>query len=79
MSRKQNNPGHSLVFPVREGTPIIMYLHGNISRKWGFVSYLRELIDGPDAVMAYLCKQYRIYDIPVGSERTRQCVQEVSR
>jgi len=46
--------------------------------KWGFVSYLRELIDAPDAVMAYLCKQYRIYDIPVGSEKTRQCVQEVT-
>lgn len=46
-------------------------------RKWGFTSYLRELIDAPDAVMAYLCKQYRVYDIPVGSEKTRGCVQEV--
>ncbi|KAM9367336.1 structural maintenance of chromosomes protein 5 [Phaethornis superciliosus] len=45
--------------------------------RYGFFSYLRELIDAPHPVMSYLCSQYRIHDVPVGTERTRNMIERV--
>nr|CAB3266388.1 structural maintenance of chromosomes protein 5-like [Phallusia mammillata] len=48
-------------------------------KQWGFTSFLRELFKAPDAVMAYLCKQYRVHEIPVGSARTKDIVDQVTQ
>ncbi|XP_026695844.2 structural maintenance of chromosomes protein 5-like [Ciona intestinalis] len=48
-------------------------------KKWGFTSYLRDLFDAPDSVMAFLCKQYRVHDVPIGSELTRSHVEQVTQ
>lgn len=42
-----------------------------------FFSYLRELFDAPDPVMSYLCCQYHIHEVPVGTERTRERIERV--
>ncbi|XP_067886687.1 structural maintenance of chromosomes protein 5 isoform X2 [Heterodontus francisci] len=44
---------------------------------YGFVSYLRELIDAPEPVMSYLCEQYRVYDVPIGTARTKAMIETV--
>ncbi|CAK8680378.1 unnamed protein product [Clavelina lepadiformis] len=48
-------------------------------KKWGFTSYLRESFDAPEAVMAFLCKQYRVYDLPIGSAATKSVVDQVTQ
>lgn len=45
--------------------------------RYGFFSYLRELFDAPDPVMSYLCSQYRVHDVPVGTEKTRNMIERV--
>ncbi|XP_069736917.1 structural maintenance of chromosomes protein 5 [Phaenicophaeus curvirostris] len=45
--------------------------------RYGFFSYLRELFDAPHPVMSYLCSQYRIHDVPVGTEKTRNMIERV--
>ncbi|XP_062368984.1 structural maintenance of chromosomes protein 5 [Cinclus cinclus] len=45
--------------------------------RYGFYSYLRELFDAPPSVMSYLCYQYRIHDVPVGTQRTRDMIERV--
>ncbi|XP_035166732.1 structural maintenance of chromosomes protein 5 isoform X2 [Oxyura jamaicensis] len=45
--------------------------------QYGFFSYLRELFDAPLPVMSYLCSQYRIHDVPVGTEKTRNMIEKV--
>ncbi|XP_064902034.1 structural maintenance of chromosomes protein 5 [Columba livia] len=45
--------------------------------RYGFFSYLRELFDAPHPVMSYLCAQYRIHDVPVGTEKTRNMIERV--
>ncbi|XP_054253445.1 structural maintenance of chromosomes protein 5 [Indicator indicator] len=45
--------------------------------RYGFFSYLRELFDAPHAVMSYLCYQYHVHDIPVGTEKTRNMIERV--
>ncbi|KAM9262009.1 structural maintenance of chromosomes protein 5 [Morus bassanus] len=45
--------------------------------RYGFFSYLRELFDAPCPVMSYLCSQYRIHDVPVGTEKTRNMIERV--
>ncbi|XP_064295494.1 structural maintenance of chromosomes protein 5 isoform X3 [Phalacrocorax carbo] len=45
--------------------------------RYGFFSYLRELFDAPCPVMSYLCSQYRIHDVPVGTEKTRIMIERV--
>ncbi|KFO70159.1 Structural maintenance of chromosomes protein 5, partial [Cuculus canorus] len=47
--------------------------------RYGFFSYLRELFDAPHPVMSYLCSQYRIHDVPVGTEKTRSMIERVIR
>ncbi|XP_048448222.1 structural maintenance of chromosomes protein 5 [Rhincodon typus] len=44
---------------------------------YGFVSYLRELIDAPEPVMSYLCEQYKVYDVPIGTARTKMMIEKV--
>ncbi|KAA0703712.1 Structural maintenance of chromosomes protein 5 [Triplophysa tibetana] len=46
-------------------------------RRYGFFSYLRELFDAPDEVMSYLCHQYRVNDVPVGTETTKNMIETV--
>lgn len=46
--------------------------------RYGFFSYLRELFDAPLPVMSYLCNQYRIHEVPVGTEKTRNMIERVS-
>ncbi|XP_056154984.1 structural maintenance of chromosomes protein 5 [Lampris incognitus] len=46
-------------------------------RRFGFFSYLRELFDAPDEVMSYLCHQYRVHDIPVGTSQTKDMIKTV--
>ncbi|XP_026864157.1 structural maintenance of chromosomes protein 5 [Electrophorus electricus] len=48
-------------------------------KRFGIVSYLRELFDAPEAVMSYLCYQYRINDVPVGTEKTKSMIEMVIR
>ncbi|XP_021569033.1 structural maintenance of chromosomes protein 5 isoform X2 [Carlito syrichta] len=49
----------------------------NELKQYGFFSYLRELFDAPDPVMSYLCCQYNIHEVPVGTERTRERIERV--
>uniref|UniRef100_A0A8C4T7Q5 Structural maintenance of chromosomes protein 5 n=2 Tax=Erpetoichthys calabaricus TaxID=27687 RepID=A0A8C4T7Q5_ERPCA len=44
---------------------------------YGFYSYLRELFDAPEEVMSYLCQQYWIHDVPVGTEQTKGMIEKV--
>ncbi|KAM6104729.1 LOW QUALITY PROTEIN: structural maintenance of chromosomes protein 5 [Pterocles gutturalis] len=46
-------------------------------QQYGFFSYLRELFDAPRPVMSYLCSQYRVHDVPVGTEKTRGMIERV--
>ncbi|XP_074669278.1 structural maintenance of chromosomes protein 5 isoform X1 [Strix aluco] len=45
--------------------------------QYGFFSYLRELFDAPHLVMSYLCSQYHVHDVPVGTEKTRNMIERV--
>ncbi|NXY75260.1 SMC5 protein, partial [Glareola pratincola] len=45
--------------------------------RYGFFSYLRELFDAPRPVMSYLCSQYHVHDVPVGTEKTRNMIERV--
>uniref|UniRef100_A0A2K5X189 Structural maintenance of chromosomes protein 5 n=1 Tax=Macaca fascicularis TaxID=9541 RepID=A0A2K5X189_MACFA len=47
----------------------------NELKQYGFFSYLRELFDAPDPVMSYLCCQYHIHEVPVGTEKTRERIE----
>ncbi|KAF5912736.1 hypothetical protein HPG69_007726 [Diceros bicornis minor] len=49
----------------------------NELKQYGFFSYLRELFDAPNPVMSYLCYQYHIHEVPVGTERTRERIERV--
>ncbi|KAM6985951.1 structural maintenance of chromosomes protein 5 [Aplochiton taeniatus] len=46
-------------------------------KRFGFFSYLRELFDAPEEVMSYLCNQYRVHDVPVGTEQTKAMIKTV--
>ncbi|XP_051971973.1 structural maintenance of chromosomes protein 5 [Xyrauchen texanus] len=46
-------------------------------KRYGFFSYLRELFDAPEDVMSYLCHQYRVNDVPVGTEKTKNMIEMV--
>ncbi|XP_006002040.1 structural maintenance of chromosomes protein 5 [Latimeria chalumnae] len=45
--------------------------------RFGFISYLRELFDAPEAVMSYLCFQHKVHEVPVGTEKTRSMIERV--
>ncbi|KAL8203253.1 UNVERIFIED_CONTAM: hypothetical protein K2H54_045840 [Gekko kuhli] len=46
-------------------------------KRYGFFSYLRELFDAPQPVMSYLCHQYNVHEVPVGTEKTRNMIERV--
>nr|XP_033780573.1 structural maintenance of chromosomes protein 5 [Geotrypetes seraphini] len=46
-------------------------------QQYGFFSYLRELFDAPLPVMNYLCYQYYVHEVPVGTEKTRSMIEKV--
>lgn len=48
-----------------------------ICRRFGFLTFLRELFDAPDEVMSYLCHQYRVNDVPVGNDQTKAMIKTV--
>ncbi|KAG5261820.1 hypothetical protein AALO_G00288890 [Alosa alosa] len=48
-------------------------------KRFGFFSYLRELFDAPDEIMSYLCYQYRVNEVPVGTEQTKNMIETVIR
>uniref|UniRef100_A0A8C4QBP7 Structural maintenance of chromosomes protein 5 n=1 Tax=Eptatretus burgeri TaxID=7764 RepID=A0A8C4QBP7_EPTBU len=48
-------------------------------RPYCFVSYLRELFDAPDAIVSYLCQRYRVHDVPVGTQTTKENVEQVTK
>ena len=52
-----------------------MYVY--IFRQFGFFSYLKDLFECPDAVMRYLCQLYRVHAIPVGTQKTKDNVENV--
>lgn len=49
-----------------------------LCRRFGFFTYLREMFDAPDEVMSYLCHQYKIHNVPVGTEQTKAMIKQVS-
>ncbi|KAL4235855.1 Structural maintenance of chromosomes protein 5 [Mactra antiquata] len=46
-------------------------------RKYGFHSYLMDLFTCPDAVMKFLCIQYKVHSIPVGDNKTKDNVDKI--
>ncbi|XP_069817962.1 structural maintenance of chromosomes protein 5 [Dendropsophus ebraccatus] len=46
-------------------------------QRYGFFSYLRELFDAPPPVMNYLVFQYKVHEVPVGTEKTRHMIERV--
>ncbi|MEE6459324.1 hypothetical protein FKM82_000599 [Ascaphus truei] len=46
-------------------------------QQYGFFSYLRELFDAPQPVMSYLCYQYHVHEVPVGTDKTRSIIEKV--
>ena len=48
-----------------------------VCRRFGFYSYLREMFDAPDEVMSYLCHQYKVHDVPVGTAQTKAMIKKV--
>ncbi|XP_066470209.1 structural maintenance of chromosomes protein 5 [Tiliqua scincoides] len=45
--------------------------------RYGIFSYLRELFEAPQPVMRYLCSQYHVHEVPVGTEKTRNMIERV--
>lgn len=48
-----------------------------ICRRFGFLSYLREMFDAPEEVMSYLCQQYKVHEVPVGTDQTKTMIRAV--
>ncbi|CAB1318577.1 unnamed protein product [Coregonus sp. 'balchen'] len=46
-------------------------------KRFGFFAYLRELFDAPEEVMSYLCNQYKVHDVPVGTDQTKTMIKTV--
>uniref|UniRef100_UPI00358E3DF0 structural maintenance of chromosomes protein 5-like n=1 Tax=Myxine glutinosa TaxID=7769 RepID=UPI00358E3DF0 len=46
-------------------------------RPYCFGYFLRELFDAPDAIMSYLCQRYRVHEVPLGTETTKENVEQV--
>ena len=51
----------------------------NISdiKKFGFSSYLREIIEAPEAILTYMCMYSHVYTIPIGNDKTHDKLQEI--
>uniref|UniRef100_A0A8C5CBN2 Structural maintenance of chromosomes protein 5 n=1 Tax=Gadus morhua TaxID=8049 RepID=A0A8C5CBN2_GADMO len=46
-------------------------------KRFGFYSYLREMFDAPTDVVSYLCHQYNVHDVPVGTAQTKAMINKV--
>lgn len=57
--------------------PLHLYFALLSRRRFGFFTYLREMFDAPDEVMSYLCHQYKVHDVPVGTEQTKAMITQV--
>ncbi len=45
--------------------------------RYGFNHFLLELVDGPLPILKYLCRTYRIHDVPIGTDHTRSVAESV--
>ncbi|RMZ98894.1 structural maintenance of chromosomes 5 [Brachionus plicatilis] len=41
-------------------------------KKYGFLSYMREVIDAPEPILIYLCLYHNIHQVPLGTEQTQR-------
>jgi len=48
-------------------------------RKYGFVSYVRELFTCPEPVLRYLCKMNNVHQVPVGTSYTKARVEAFTK
>ncbi|KAJ4434613.1 hypothetical protein ANN_23175 [Periplaneta americana] len=55
---------------IRENAEILLEASKTVGLQYGFHSYLREMISAPEPIMKYLCRMYKIYNIPVGDAST---------
>uniref|UniRef100_A0A1A9V4L0 Structural maintenance of chromosomes protein 5 n=1 Tax=Glossina austeni TaxID=7395 RepID=A0A1A9V4L0_GLOAU len=46
-------------------------------RPYGFDAYLVDLIDGPHAVLGYLCSLYRLQNIPIGGNKVKEFIERI--
>ncbi|EFA05955.1 structural maintenance of chromosomes protein 5 [Tribolium castaneum] len=46
-------------------------------RKYGLYAYMHSLFTAPEPIMRYLCKTYRVHDIPIGNKQTNEFFQAV--
>ncbi|XP_026479163.1 structural maintenance of chromosomes protein 5-like [Ctenocephalides felis] len=46
-------------------------------KRYGFFSYMLQLIDGPEPVLSFLCKTYQVHNIPIGTAQTDKIADEV--
>ncbi|XP_067932428.1 structural maintenance of chromosomes protein 5-like isoform X2 [Watersipora subatra] len=52
-------------------SPIHRYSH------YGFHSYLKDMVEAPDPVLAYLCELSQLHKIPVGDRRVNSYIDEI--
>uniref|UniRef100_A0A8C8F1W6 Structural maintenance of chromosomes protein 5 n=1 Tax=Oncorhynchus tshawytscha TaxID=74940 RepID=A0A8C8F1W6_ONCTS len=45
-----------------------------VCRRFGFFAYL---FDAPEEVMSYLCNQYKVHNVPVGTDQTKAMIKTV--
>lgn len=45
--------------------------------RFGFTHFLLELVDGPLAILNYLCRTYAIHRVPIGTEQTLAVAESV--
>ncbi|XP_037899548.1 structural maintenance of chromosomes protein 5-like, partial [Glossina fuscipes] len=46
-------------------------------RPYGFDAYMIDLIDGPHAVLGYLCSLYRLHNIPIGGNEVKEFIEQI--
>lgn len=49
----------------------------NQLHRYGFHSYLIDLIDAPPPILNALCRLYRVHTIPVGDDRTFELTDDI--
>ncbi|XP_010876179.2 structural maintenance of chromosomes protein 5 [Esox lucius] len=74
---KQNLKVNAVFAPDGSGATRIPSRPIESLERFGFFAYLRELFDAPEEVMSYLCNQYKVHDVPVGTDRTKAMIKTV--
>uniref|UniRef100_A0A1A9W6X1 Structural maintenance of chromosomes protein 5 n=1 Tax=Glossina brevipalpis TaxID=37001 RepID=A0A1A9W6X1_9MUSC len=46
-------------------------------RRYGFEAYLIDLVDGPHAVLGYLCSLFKLQNIPIGGDSVKEFIEQV--